>query len=97
MASAREDHANAKTRALMMKQHTYLEAHRTNMDQLGQRRRIKISQIARQAQYEADQFRAAAAARPGGLQAKYVQRLAVLEEWLKKQPPRFDGTPPSMP
>ena len=54
--ASRQDHANAKIRALMMKQHTYLEAHRTNMDQLGQRRRIKISQIARQAQYEADQF-----------------------------------------
>ena len=41
--ASREDHANAKTRALMLKQQAYLEGHRTNMDQLGQRRRIKIS------------------------------------------------------
>ena len=96
MASV-EDHRNAKVRALIMKQHDYVPRHQTNMDQLKQRRNIKISQIARQAAYEAGQFRSAAAARPGGLESKYIQRLEVLEEWLKKQPPRFNNTPVSMP
>ena len=96
MASV-EDHRNAKTRALIMKQHDYVARHQTNMDQLKQRRNIKISQIARQAEYEAAQFRNAAASRPGGLEAKYVQRLDILEAWLKKQPPRFDNTPPKLP
>ena len=96
MASV-EDRRNAKTRALIMKQHDYVARHRTNMDQLKQRKNIKISQIARQAEYEATQFRQAAASRPGGLEAKYVQRLEILEAWLAKQPERFDNTPPKLP
>ena len=95
--ASQEDHRNAKTRALIMRQHDYLAKHQTNMDQLKQRRNIKLSQIARQAEYEANQFRSAAAARPGGLEAKYLQRLDILESWLAKQPPRFDNTPPRMP
>lgn len=95
--ASQEDHRNAKIRALIMRQHDYVARHQTNMDQLKQRRNIKVSQIARQAEYEAAQFRNAAASRPGGLEAKYIQRLDILESWLAKQPPRFDNTPPRMP
>ncbi len=89
-----EDNRNAKTRALIMRQYDYVAKHQTNMDQLKQRRNIKMSEIARQAEYEANQFRSAAASRPGDLEAKYLQRL---ESWLAKQPLRFDNTPPRMP
>ena len=95
--ASQEDHRNAKIRALIMRQHDYVARHQTNMDQLKQRRNIKISQIARQAEYEATQFRNAAASRPGGLEAKYIQRLDVLESFLARQPPRFDNTPPKLP
>ena len=62
-----EDRRNAKVQALIMKQHDYVARHQTNMDQLKQRKNIKISQIARQAEYEATQFRNAAASRPEGV------------------------------
>ena len=95
--ASHEDHANAKVRALMLKQHDYVQRHRTNMDQLTQRKNIKLSQIARQAEYEAGQFRSAAAARPGMLHAKYLQRLEILDDFIKKLPPRFDNTPQQLP
>ena len=95
--ASREDHNNARVQALILKQHDYVARHQTNMDQLKQRRNIKISQIARQAEHEANQFRAAAAARPGCLEYKYLQRMNILESWLAKLPPRFDNTPPKMP
>ena len=97
MNASQEDRRNAKTRALILRQHDYVARHQTNMDQLKQRRSIKISQIARQAEYEAQQFRSAASSRPGGLEAKYLQRLDILESWLSKQPPRPSETPPGMP
>ena len=95
--ASQEDHRNAKIRALIMRQHDLATRRQTNMDQLKQRLNIKRSQIARQAEYEAQGFRSAATARPGGLEAKYIQRLDILESFLAKQPPRFDDTPPRMP
>ncbi len=97
MNASQEDRRNAKTRALIMRQHDYVARHQTNMDQLKQRRGIKLSQIARQADYEAQQFRSAASSRPGALEAKYLQRLDILESWFSKQPARPSDTPPSMP
>ena len=91
--ASQEDHRNAKIRSLIMRQHDLATRRQTNSDQLKTRMNIKRSQIARQAEYEAAQFRSAASARPGGLEAKYLQRLDILETWLAKQPPRFNDTP----
>jgi hypothetical protein len=95
--TSQEDRGNAKTRGLIMRQHGYVARHQTNMDQLKQRLTIKKSQIARQAEYEAQQFRSAASSRPGGLEAKYLQCLDILESWLRKQPPRPSENLPGMP
>ena len=78
--ASQEDHRNAKIRSLIMRQHDLATRRQTNSDQLKTRLNIKRSQIARQAEYEAAQFRSAASARP-------------LETWLAKQPPRFNDTP----
>ena len=91
--ASQEDHRNAKIRSLIMRQYDLATRRQTNSDQLKTRMNIKRSQIARQAEYEAAQFRSAASARPGGLEAKYLQKLDILEAWLAKQPPRFNDTP----
>ena len=92
-----EDHRNAKTRALILKQHDYVKRHKTHSDHLKLVKSIKLSQISRQAQMEADHFRLAASRRPGPLRAKYIQRLEILEHFMANLPPKFDSTPPMMP
>ncbi len=95
--SSVEERRNSKIRALILKQHDYHKRHKTHSDQLKLAKAIKLSQIARQAEMEADHFRMAASKRPGALRAKYVRRLEILEHFLANMPPKFDSAPPMMP
>jgi hypothetical protein len=54
-----EERKNARIRALILKQHDYVKRNKTYSDQLKLTKAIKLSQIARQAEMEADHFRMA--------------------------------------